>query len=50
LLIEKLPEIPKTFIEFGVEDYRESNTRLLLHLRNWRGFVMDGSAEHISKY
>ena len=47
-LIEKLPEIPKTFIEFGVEDYRESNTRLLLHLRNWRGFVMDGSAEHIS--
>lgn len=47
-LIDKLPEIPKTFIEFGVEDYRESNTRLLLYLRNWRGYVMDGSGEHIS--
>lgn len=47
-LIERLPYIPQTFIEFGVEDYRESNTRLLLHLRNWRGLVMDGSADHIS--
>lgn len=47
-LIEKLPNIPKTFIEFGVEDYKESNTRMLLHLRNWRGLVMDGSPKHIS--
>lgn len=47
-LIEKLPEIPKIFIEFGVEDYRESNTRLMLCLRNWRGLVMDGSASHIA--
>lgn len=46
-LIEKLSGIPQTFIEFGVEDYRESNTRLLLYLRNWRGLVMDGSPEHI---
>jgi|CXWL01.1.fsa_nt_gi hypothetical protein len=47
-LVERLPGIPPTFVEFGVEDYRESNTRLLLHLRNWRGLVMDGSADHIS--
>ena len=47
-LIEHLPGLPRTFIEFGVEDYRESNTRLLLHLRNWRGLVMDGSDAHIS--
>lgn len=47
-LIEHLPSFPRTFIEFGVEDYRESNTRLLLHLRNWRGLIMDGSEEHIS--
>lgn len=47
-LVEKLPGIPNTFIEFGVEDYKESNTRLLLQLRNWRGYVMDGSAKHIS--
>ncbi len=47
-LIERLPGIPTTFIEFGVQDYRESNTRLLLHLRNWQGLVMDGSEEYIS--
>ncbi len=46
-IIERIPEIPQTFVEFGVEDYRESNTRLLLYLRNWRGLVMDGSPEHI---
>lgn len=46
-LLEKLPGIPETFVEFGVEDYRESNTRLLLFLRNWRGLVMDGSDAHI---
>ena len=47
-LIERLPSLPHTFVEFGVGDYREANTRLLLYLRNWRGFVMDGSAEHIN--
>lgn len=47
-LISRLPEIPQSFIEFGVEDYRESNTRLLLCLHNWRGLVMDGSAMHIA--
>ena len=46
-LIDRLPGIPPTFIEFGVENYRESNTRLLLQLRNWRGLVLDGSQEHI---
>lgn len=46
-LVERLPGVPPTFIEFGVEDYRESNTRLLLQLRNWRGLVMDGSQAHI---
>jgi hypothetical protein len=46
-LISRLPDVPQTFVEFGVEDYRESNTRLLLQLRNWRGLVMDGSEAHI---
>ncbi len=45
-LVEKLPGIPRTFVELGVEDYRESNNRLLLNLRNWCGLVMDGSQEH----
>lgn len=35
------------FIEFGVEDYRESNTRFLLMNNNWRGLVFDGSSAHI---
>ncbi|MEO8021588.1 hypothetical protein [Polaromonas sp.] len=46
-LVERLPGIPPTFVEFGVENYFESNTRLLLQLRNWRGLVMDGSISHI---
>ncbi len=37
----------KTFIEFGVEDYRESNTRFLLINRNWSGLVMDGSENNM---
>jgi hypothetical protein len=33
------------FIEFGVENYLESNTRFLMMNNNWSGFVMDGSEE-----
>lgn len=47
-LVERLPGIPQTFVEFGVANYLESNTRLLLFLRNWCGLVMDGSMEHVS--
>ena len=39
----------KTFIEFGVKDYRESNTRFLMMNNNWSGFVMDGSEKNVSK-
>lgn len=39
----------RTFVEFGVEDYMESNTRFLLQKDNWSGFVMDGSSECIDK-
>ncbi len=41
-------EIPnKVFIEFGVEDYTESNTRFLLTNDNWKGLVLDGSSRNI---
>ena len=43
-LIDRL-DIPTelaTFVEFGVQDYSESNTRFLLLNNNWRGLVMDG--------
>ena len=46
-LIHKL-EIPhKTFIEFGVENYTESNTRFLILNNNWTGLVIDGSNANI---
>lgn len=46
-LVQQLPLINKTFIEFGVENYREANTRFLLVSNNWSGFVIDGSEENI---
>jgi hypothetical protein len=36
------------FIEFGVEDYTESNTRFLLINDNWKGLVMDGSEKNVA--
>ena len=46
-LVSKLPTIPKKFIEFGVGNYKESNTRLLLQLHNWQGLVMDSTDDYI---
>lgn len=43
----RVPARSQSFIEFGVEDYRESNTRFLLQNRNWRGLIMDGSSEAV---
>ena len=46
-LIQQVPDAPQTFIEFGVQDYRESNTRFLLMNDNWTGLVMDGSQAYM---
>ena len=46
-LIHQLRPVPDSFVEFGVENYRESNTRFLLVNNNWRGLVMDGSEDCI---
>jgi hypothetical protein len=48
-MTSRLADIPRSFVEFGVEDYTESNTRFLLRSRNWRGLVMDGSAVNIDR-
>ncbi len=48
-LIARL-EIPwelSSFVEFGVQDYSESNSRFLLMNNNWRGLVMDGDKGNI---
>jgi len=47
-LIHKLNIPNKTFIEFGVENYLESNTRFLLINNNWTGYVIDGSKDNIN--
>jgi hypothetical protein len=44
-LIKYLEIENEVFIEFGVENYQESNTRFLMMNNNWSGFVMDGSDE-----
>lgn len=48
-LVHHLELTNKTFVEFGVEDYFESNTRFLLQKNNWSGFVIDGSNKNITR-
>ncbi len=47
-LIKSLKVEEKNFIEFGVENYEEANTRFLLESRNWSGLIFDSSKEHIN--
>jgi hypothetical protein len=39
----------KTLIEFGVEDFFESNCRFLIMKDDWKGFVIDGSKSNIQR-
>lgn len=39
----------KTFVEFGVESFSESNCRFLMMKDSWRGLVIDGSARNIER-
>ncbi len=39
----------KTFVEFRVEDFFESNCRFLLMKDNLQGFVIDGPKEHVQR-
>src|SRR4051812_29874275 len=47
-LINKIDIPYKTFVEFGVENYTEANTRFLLMNNNWSGLVMDGSEANMN--
>jgi hypothetical protein len=47
-LLQHVPTPNEVFVEFGVEDYSESNTRFLLVNDNWRGLVMDGGDSHVA--
>lgn len=46
-LVNNVPIEQKTFIEFGVEQYTESNTRFLLMNNDWKGLVIDGNEDYI---
>jgi hypothetical protein len=48
-LVNNLEFPQKNFVEFGVENYRESNTRFLMINNNWSGFVMDASESNVGQ-
>lgn len=48
-LIRQISIENKLFVEFGVEDYTEANTRFLLQNDNWSGLIIDGSDEKIAQ-
>lgn len=48
-LVNNLEITERTFIEFGVEDFSESNCRFLMMKDLWQGFVIDGSSDNISQ-
>lgn len=47
-LIDKFPSIPKTFIEIGTQDYWESNTRFLLKLKKWKGYLFEANKNDVN--
>jgi hypothetical protein len=46
-LIHHVAIASRTFIEFGVENYEESNTRFLLLNDHWQGLVLDACGDDI---
>lgn len=46
-LIQNLNIGHNTFVEFGVETFREANCRFLMVNDHWRGLVIDGSRDNI---
>lgn len=45
-LVQRVPIAERVFVELGVEDYAESNTRFLLVHDAWRGLIVDASDAH----
>jgi hypothetical protein len=48
-LINNLDIKNKSFIEFGVQDYTECNTKFLLMNKNWKGLIIDEAENLINK-
>ncbi len=45
-LLDTVGDVPKRFVEIGVEDYTECNTRFLLRQGDWRGVVVEADPNH----
>ncbi len=48
-LLNNIPDVKKTFLEIGTQDYWESNTRFLLKSKNWKGYLIEGNKVDIEK-
>lgn len=48
-LISRIEIEKKAFVEFGVEDYTQANTRFLMVNNNWRGLVIDSGSPGIER-
>lgn len=48
-LVNNLAIANRTFIEFGVENFSESNCRFLMMKDQWHGYVIDGSPANIKR-
>jgi hypothetical protein len=46
-LLSKVEIANPVFVEFGVENYTECNTRFLLQNNRWAGLILDGSEENM---
>jgi hypothetical protein len=47
-LIAQVAVKERSFVEFGVENYEEANTRFLLENDNWRGLILDGNSDNMA--
>jgi hypothetical protein len=47
-LCRRIGKVPRSFIEFGVENFAEANGRFLIENRGWRGLVFDGNADYMN--
>jgi len=48
-LISLVTPVDRLFVEFGVEDFLESNCRFLMMHNNWSGLIFDGSSSAIER-
>lgn len=49
ILVHEVPILHRTFVEFGVEDFSESNCRFLMMKDNWAGLVIDGDRDNVAR-